>query len=374
MLLLGGCAALPEFPERGSGQWRLKPEVGPQAGPQPQVPNAPGLPETPEEPGTLQGPPPGPPRGCDDPDPAVVATCLEPISAIAVLPDGRSALVSERGGRILRVEKGVDPVEVASLPVDASNGGGLTGLALSPSYAEDQLIFAYVTTPEDNRVVRIAPDDEPKPVVMGIPRGPSGNSGALGLDGTGALIVATGDAGDPGSATDPASLAGKVLRIDTSGDPAGDNPDPTSPVVAAGLYAPSGLCSDPADGGTWITGNDGSRNLLHRVVPGEPLGEPEWTWPDHPGASGCAVMQGRMQVALADVGSIFALNLGPDGSFVGQPQTIPLPRYGRITAAAAAGDGMVWLGTSNKDGGKPISSDERVFHLVNIVGGGGGRD
>lgn len=374
MLLFSGCAALPEFPERGSGQWRPRPEIGPQAGPMPQVPHAPGLPGEPEGPGSPQGPPPGPPRGCDDPDPAVVATCLEPVSAIAVLPGGRSALVAERRGRILRVEKGVDPVEVASLEVDVSGGGGLTGLALSPSYGEDELIFAYITTPSENRVVRVAPGDVPKPVVAGIPRGSSGNSGALGVDGDGALVVATGDAGDPGSVTDPASLAGKVLRIDTSGDPAEDNPDPDSRVVAAGLHAPAGLCINAVDDSTWIIDSDGERDLLHRVVPGQPLGAPEWTWPDRPGASGCAVMQGRVQVALADTASIFALGLGSGGSFVGQPQTIPLPRYGRISAAAAGGDGVVWLGTSNTDGGKPISSDERVFHLLNVVGGGGGRD
>ncbi len=374
MLLLAGCAALPEFPEHGSGQWRPKPEVGSPAGPQPQVPNAPGLPGTPEEPGSPQGPPPGPPRGCDDPDPAVVATCLEPITAIAVLPGGRSALVAERGGRILRVEKGVDPVEVASVQVDAADEAGLSGLALSPSYGEDELIFAYVTTAGENRVLRIAPDDRPKPVLTGIPRGPSGNSGALGIDGSGALLVATGDAGDPRSAADPASLAGKVLRIDTSGEPAADNPDPDSRVVGAGLHAPTGMCSDAVEGSTWITDDDGDRDLLHRVVPGQPLDEPEWVWPDRPGASGCTVMQGRVQVALADTESIFALSLGPGGSFVGQPQTVPLPRYGRISAAAAGGGGVVWLGTSNTDGGKPISSDERVFRLLNIVGGGGGRD
>ncbi len=374
MLLLVGCAALPEFPEQSSGQWRPKPAIGPQAGPQPQLPNAPGLPGTPEGPPSPQGPPPGPPRGCDDPDPAVVATCLEPISAIAVLPGGRSALVAERRGRILRVEKGVDPVEVASLQVDTAGGGGLTGLALSPSYGEDELIFAYVTTADDNRVLRIAPGDVPKPVLTGIPRGPSGNSGALGVDGSGAVMVATGNAGDPRSATDPESLAGKVLRIDTSGEPAEGNPDPTSRVVAAGLHAPTGMCNDAVDGSTWITDNDDDRDLLHRVVPGQPLDEPEWTWPAGPGASGCAVMQGRVQVALADTGSIFALGLGPGGSFVGQPQTIPLPRYGRISAAAAGGGGVVWLGTSNKDGGQPISSDERVFRLLNVVGGGGGRD
>ncbi|MQA14156.1 MAG: glucose dehydrogenase [Pseudonocardiaceae bacterium] len=372
MLLLSGCGQLPEFPEQGSGKWRPKPEIGSPAGPQPQVPGAPGLPEAPEGPGRPQGPPPGPPDGCNDPDPAVVATCLEPVSAIAVLPGGRSALVAERRtGRILRVEKGVEPVVVATLEVDATGDGGLTGLALSPSYAEDELIFAYVTASSGNQVVRIAPGDVPKPVLTGIPRGSSGNSGALGTDPGGALVVATGDAGDPSSAADPGSLAGKVLRIDTSGEPAGDNPDPDSPVVASGLHSPSGLCLDPRGGTTWVTDSSGSRDLLRRVVPGEPLGPPAWTWPQRPGASGCAVAQGRIQVALTDTASIFALTIGPGATFVGQPQTIPLPRYGRISAATAGENGVVWLGTANKDGGRPIPSDERVFHLIDIVGGGG---
>lgn len=374
MLVLGGCGALPEFPERSSGQWRPKPDMGPQAGPQPQVPNAPGLPGLPQPPDTPQGAPPGPPRGCTDPDPAVIATCLHPISAIAVLPGGQAALVAERRGRILRVEKGVDPAVVATLPVDTTGGGGLTGLALSPSYAEDELIYGYVTTATDNRLVRIAPGDVPKPVLSGIPRGSSGNSGALGVDGSGALVVAAGDGGDPRSATDPASLAGKVLRIDASGQPAEGNPDPTSPVIASGLHAPSGMCTDPVDGSIWITGSDDGRDLLQHAVPGQPLGEPEWSWPERPGASGCAVVHGQVQVALTRTESIFALDLGPGASFVGQPQTIPLPRYGRVSAAVAGGGGAVWLGTANTNGGQPVSSDERVVQLIDILGGGGGRD
>lgn len=375
MLVLGGCGALPEFPEQGSGTWRPQPDFGPQTGPQPQVPNAPELPELPQPPpDTPQGAPPAPPRGCDDPDPAVVATCLQPVTAIAVLPGGRSALVAERSGRIVRVERGADPVEVATLPVDTTGGGGLTGLALSPSYDEDELIYAYITTADENKVVRVVPGDVPKTVLSDIPRGPSGNSGALAVDPSGALIVATGDAGNPRSAGDPTSLAGKVLRIDTFGEPAEGNPDPDSPVIASGLHAPSGICTDPVDGSTWITGSDGDRDLLQHVVAGQPLAEPEWTWPQRPGASGCAVVHGRMQIALAGTASIFALDLGPGGSFVGKPQTIPLPHYGRITAAAAGGGGVVWLGTSNTAGGQPISSDERVFQLVDVLGGGGGRD
>src|SRR5437764_1404893 len=72
-----------------------------------------------------------PPNGCTDFDPRVIATCLDPVSAVAVLPgDGDPiALVAERRtGRILRVRKDHDPVVVATLKVDASTDGGLIGL------------------------------------------------------------------------------------------------------------------------------------------------------------------------------------------------------------------------------------------------------
>ena len=365
--LLAGCAALPEFAERGSGQWRPKPEIGPQADLQPQVPRSPG------SPGGAPDSPPGEPEGCDDPDPAVVATCLAPVSAIAVLPGGQSALVAERTGRIVRVEQGVPPVEIATLAVDAAGDGGLTGLVLSPSYVEDELIFAYVTTSTGNEVVRFAPGDSPKPVVTGIPRGASNNAGALGLDGTGALLVATGDGGDPAADTDPGSLAGKVLRVDTSGAPASTNPDPGSPVVASGLRAPGGLCTDPLTGTSWVTDTDtdAGGDVLRRVVPGQPLGAPAWTWRDRPGAAGCVVAQGRVQVALTDRAAMFVLGLGPDEQFVGEPRTVPLEHYGRVSAAAIGpGSAVVWLGTVNTEGDAPIASDERVFQLFELAGGG----
>jgi len=126
-----------------------------------------------------------------------VATCLEPISALVVLPGSTPvALAAERTtGRILQVQRQRPNKELAALTVDPAGDGGLTGLALSPSYAEDELIYAYITTPIDNRVVRIAPGDMPKPVLAGIPRGITGNAGALAVDSYGMLLVATGDAG-----------------------------------------------------------------------------------------------------------------------------------------------------------------------------------
>lgn len=369
--LLAGCSVTPDFPDRAAGPFRPKPEIGPLAEPQPEAPDDPRPPGQ-----NPPGAPSGPPRGCTDPDPQVVATCLEPVSALVVL-DGVAlvGLAAERTtGRILRVQRQRPTQEVATLAVDHTGDGGLTGLALSPYYAEDELIYAYITTTVDNRVVRIAPGDAPKPVLAGIPRGPTGNAGALALDSDGMLVVATGDAGDPAAAADPLSLAGKVLRIDTSGRTAPGNPT-GSKVLADGLHAPGGLCADPFSDEVWVTDRAPDRDTLYRIPPTGPLSPAAWTWPTRPGAAGCVVVHGRIQVAFTSGAPMFALGIGPQGTFVGQPIEIPLERYGRVSAAALSPEGAaVWLGTVNKDGGQPISSDERVFVLTDPAGPGGGND
>ena len=182
-----------------------------------------------------------PPQGCKDFDPSVIATCLDTVAAVAGLPgDGStpSALAGERkSGRVLLATAGKDATDFAKLDVQAAGDGGLTGLALSPSYVEDQLVFAYVTTATDNRVVRFAKGQAAKPVLTGIPKGATGNRGTISTDNRGALLVATGDAGNPNAAADPNSLAGKVLRIDTSGKAAAGNPNGAL-AVAAGPARP----------------------------------------------------------------------------------------------------------------------------------------
>ncbi|MEO7193620.1 MAG: PQQ-dependent sugar dehydrogenase [Pseudonocardiaceae bacterium] len=370
--LLCGCSVTPTFPDRDAGPFHPKLEIGSQAEPRPEIPGQ----SKPPGPGALGKPTPGPPRGCTDPDPQVVATCLEPISALVALPGSAQAgLAAERTtGRILHVQRQRPNQQVAALAVDPAGDGGLTGLALSPSYGEDELIYAYITTPVDNRVVRIAPGDVPKPVLIGIPRGLTGNAGALAVDSHGMLLVATGDAGNPAAAEDPRSLAGKVLRINTFGHPAPGNPG-GSAVLVSGLHAPGGLCVDPLTSELWITDREPEHDLLRRVQPGRPLGRAAWTWPAGIGAAGCVVMLGRIQVAFTSGAPMFALKIGPGGTFLGTPLHIPLEHYGRIAAAALSPDGrMLWLGTVNKTGGKPISSDERVFILPDPIGPGNAQD
>ena len=113
---------------------------------------------------------PGRPRVVD-----TIATGLAAPWGVTFLPDG-SALVSERDTtRVVAVKNGrVRPVGRVE-GVSPQGEAGLLGLAASPSYAEDQTIYAYLSTAEDNRVVTMTYDGQrigsPKPILTGIPNG-----------------------------------------------------------------------------------------------------------------------------------------------------------------------------------------------------------
>jgi glucose/arabinose dehydrogenase len=377
LLALPSCA---KFDDRAAGQTYVPaPQLTPQAGPDPQLPEDGGGPGsgTPVPPQTSIPPP----QGCTDFDKAVIETCLDTIAAVAALPNSSqpSALAAERRtGRLLQVAPQSDPIELAKLAVDPAGDGGLTGIALSPTYDEDQLIFAYVTTPTDNRVVRITKGQQPKPVLTGIPKGSAGNRGALMSDGKGALLVATGDAGDPSSAADQNSLAGKVLRIDTTGKPAPGNPIPSSPVFANGLHSPGGLCKTADGARLWVTDRAPDKDAIYKIQAGASLAVPAWTWPDRPGVSGCADGGNTVSVATSNA-SMQNLPITSDGGVGGKPSTTMNgsngPSYGKLSGMDAIDTQYAFVGTVNKDGGKPVSSDDRVVVVqLQAVTGGTGKD
>lgn len=233
-------------------------------------PSAPTSPTPPSSGRTSSRPPAGtgpPPDSCVPTDPAVIAACLSAPWGLVPMADGLSALVGERTtGRILKVAYQRKPVLVATVPgIDTSGGGGLLGLAVSPSYPEDGLLYAYVSTATDNRIVRIAAGEAPKPIFTGIPRGSRNNGGPITFDGR-FLLVATGDTGRPALAGTVSSLAGKVLRLDEFGRPAGTGsdtlPDPSAPTGSAGLspapvpsLAPESPGPSPIPGGSSTPGS-----------------------------------------------------------------------------------------------------------------------
>jgi glucose/arabinose dehydrogenase len=379
-VLVSGCADFSDSAAPTS--WSPAPTLAPEAAPQPQLPGeSNGQGSQGQNAGGGQQDPASvpPPDGCKDFHQEVIATCLGPVSAVAMLP-GTDAnpvgLAAERTGQIVRVQSGQQPAPVATLQVDSSADGGLTGLALSPTYAQDQLIFAYITTATDNRIVRIAPGDSPKPILTGIPRGSTDNRGVLTLDHKGALLVATGDAGDPQAASNPNSLAGKVLRIDVNGAPAPGNPNPASTIVAAGLTDPGGVCSSADGSRAWVTDRAKSQDVLYKLDVGQPLGSPAWAWPDRPGVAGCVSFPSSVMVATSTAGNVQSLSLNADGSFAGSPQVslTGAAGYGRMGGLDLIGDSAAMAGTVNKDGGRPVSSDDRVVLIFGASGPGGGQD
>ncbi|MGY1915713.1 PQQ-dependent sugar dehydrogenase [Blastococcus sp. SYSU DS0973] len=346
-VLLTGCGGGGYEP---AGPFRPLPE-----GPPPQV----GPPSA-----TL--PPPGDPAqpGGEEEagDPNVVASGLSVPTGLVLLPDG-SAIVGERDtGRLLQVFPDRSPAkELMTVPgIDTTGDGGLLGLTLSPTFPEDGLLFAYVSTATDNRVVRFPIGGTPNPVFTGIPRGEVGNGGGLltGVDGH--LYVGTGDAGDPALAADPASLAGKVLRIDVFGRPVGGG----GPVFSRGYRDVTALCQDAE----LLYATDEARegpdefDVVREGEGGAPLLAVP---PEEGGLGGCAVANGTVFLGALDGQRVHVITLDADGAPVdGAADEVLGGRYGRLRTVVLDAQGALWVTTSNHDGlGTPAEDDDKVLRI-----------
>ncbi len=310
----------------------------------------------------------------------MIATCLSAPWGLVPMADGSSALVGERTtGRLLQVAKGVEPVLVTTFAgVDAEGDGGLLGIALSPSYDEDGLIYAYVTTAKDNRILRIAKGDVAKPIFTGIPKGTKNNGGRIAFGTDRNLYVGTGDTGRPALASDRASLAGKVLRLDEFGKPAKSNPVPGSAIFASGFTQVSGMCPMP-DGTMAALDSRPAEDVLLPLQAGKnyakiDAGKALWTWTAADGgAADCSIANGLLANTSLDKQQLTAVQMGAGGSFTGTPTVLLDDRYGRLLTVAADSQGLLWLTTSNKDGkGKPVPSDDRVIVVPSGSSGGDG--
>src|ERR1700743_308168 len=223
MLVLAGCA---QFNDIQSQPFTTNPERQPPPSSSPPPP--PPLPDKPF------------PKEC--PAPGVMQGCLESTSGLLMQPDSKSALVAERTtGAVKEVSVSAEPKVKVVIPVDPSGDGGLRDIVLSPTYSQDRLMYAYISTPTDNRVIRVADGDVPKDILTGIPKGATGNTRALTFPSPPPLVVLTGAAGNPAMAADPKSLAGKVLRIEQP-TTVGQAPPTTA---LSGVWAGGGVGSDP---------------------------------------------------------------------------------------------------------------------------------
>ncbi|WP_202538518.1 MULTISPECIES: PQQ-dependent sugar dehydrogenase [unclassified Streptomyces] len=323
---------------------------------------------------------------------SVVRTVTEGLKSpwgLAPLSEGGLLVSSRDEGTITRVDTETGKkTELGSVPGVAPAGeGGLLGIALSPDYASDHLVYAYFTTESDNRIARMLYDEKkpageqlgaPDTVFKGIPKGTNHNGGRIAFGPDDLLYVGTGETYHTELAQDRKSPGGKILRLTPDGQPAPGNPFGDSPVYSYGHRNVQGLAWDE-DKRLWASefGQD-TWDELNNIVAGDNYG-----WPDAEGRSGGSeyhdpIAQWRTGdaspsgIAYAK-GSIWMAGLRGerlwrvplDGTEAAHdPQAFLEGKYGRLRTVVAAGGDKLWLVTSETDTrGTPEKGDDRILEL-----------
>ena len=311
-----------------------------------------------------------------------IATGLHVPWGIAFLPGG-DALVSERTtGDIVRIPAGGGtPQIVMHLPeADVNAGeGGLLGIAVSPEYAADGLVYAYETTRTDNRIVRFRLGEAVEPILTGIEAGVIHDGGRIAFGPDGKLYAGTGETGRSGLSQNLRSPNGKILRINPDGSIPGDNPFRGSPVWTYGHRNVQGLAWDRA-GRLWASelGQD-EWDEVNLIVKGRNYGWPRVegrgstrggrytnplvTWrTSQASPSGAAIAGNTLYVAALAGEALWRVPLR--GARTGTPRRRYHDRWGRLRTVAVAPDGSLWIATSNTDGrGNPRGGDDRIVSV-----------
>ncbi|MGL4305069.1 MAG: PQQ-dependent sugar dehydrogenase [Mycobacteriaceae bacterium] len=336
------------------------------------VPTPTGSPES-----TVTPPPPTstkpyvPPASCPEPSAAVIRGCLDTTSAIAALPDGQSLLVAElKTGNIMQVKQGDEPIILTNIPVNSEGDGGLLDIALSPFYSEDKLIFAYISTANENKVVRITPGDTPKDILKGIPHGRLGNSGGLVFTSPTQLAVVTGNIGNEQLSTDPNSLAGKLLIVDSPSPNQSNQPH----ILMSGIGTNSAVCHDPANDSLYVTDRTPTVDRLQRRE-GNGTVSTVWSWPERPGVTHCTALAGQVAVGLNFTKSVVNFQLSLDSGVVNSgPKDLVKDLYGHISGLTLGIDFKIYASTNNKSSGITGPFDDKAVVISGGFGEGEGNN
>jgi glucose/arabinose dehydrogenase len=300
---------------------------------------------------------------------------------ITFLPSG-NALVTERDtGWVTLVRRTGGKHRIRRLAVHHDGESGLLGLVLHPSFRSNRVLYAYLTTSSDNRVVRMTYSggqlSAPTPIVTGIPSNSYHNGGGLAFGPDGCLYISTGDAGDRQRAQNLSSRGGKILRVTPAGHAAPGNPFGNR-VWTYGHRNVEGITFGPS-GRLWASEfGENTWDELNHIVKGHNYGWPRAEGSDGPGGytdplaqwhpvdcspSGIAVARNRAWLGALRGASLWSVVLtGPDrGHKVRHFEN----RFGRIRAVRRAPDGALWIGTSNRDGnGSPGTDDDRILRVA----------
>ncbi|GAA1615441.1 PQQ-dependent sugar dehydrogenase [Actinoplanes couchii] len=315
-------------------------------------------------------------------DPQVVASGLTVPWGLGFLPDG-SALVTERNSaRVLRITPGAAPVTVTTIAGVVPTGeAGLLGLAVSPTFNQDNLVYVYFTASSDNRIARFRLDtpSSQQVILSGLAKASIHDGGRIAFGPDGMLYAGVGDAGVTSNAQNQASRNGKILRMRPDGGvPASGNPFANSLVYSLGHRNPQGLAWD-AQGRLWAAEfGQNTWDEVNVIVAGGNYGWPtvEGTSTDtrfrnpvvvwstaEASPSGAEIDGSTLYVAALRGQRLWTVPLTGAGG-VGTPVARLQGTYGRLRTVERAPDGALWVTTSNRDGrGTPAATDDRVLRF-----------
>lgn len=302
--------------------------------------------------------------------------------SVAFAPDGRFFYSVRQTGEIYAGKYGTGPVHLITLPSCPDCGeGGLMGLATSPGFANDGLLYAMYTYRSGgaigNRVVRLkvgatgATVD--RTVLDGIRGGTTHQGGRLRFGPDGMLYATIGDGRiTPNPAQDKTVLAGKILRLDPDGGAAAGNPYGNA-VWSYGHRNPQGL-DFRADGQLFaLEHGPDCRDELNRIVKGGNYG---WTGnegcpPPFPAGSiqpiatlyddrtiapsgasfytgnGIPAWTGSLFFTTLKDATLYRFRLAADGQSVTEREQLFRGTFGRIRDVEQAPDGSLWLTTDD---------------------------
>lgn len=316
--------------------------------------------------------------------------------------------MTERYGRISRVDPVTGQVQaLLTLPdVTPTGESGLLGLALHPQFATSPYVYVVYNYTSagalKEKLVRYtysaATGTLTAPLVLlgNIDAATSHSGSRLLILADGTLLMTTGDAQQQPQAQNPASLNGKILRLNLDGSIPANNPIAGSPLYTLGHRNPQGLVQLPD--GRLYSSEHGPNNddEINKIEAGRNYGwpnvegycnlpaeatfcaannvrEPLTTWTptiapaglayyDHPAIP---AWRGGLLLAVLKNATLLHLPLAAGGQALA-PSTSYLTTFGRLRAVCVSPQGKVYIGTSNRDGrGAPAATDDRILVLEN---------
>jgi len=335
---------------------------------------------------------------------SALATNLNTVWELVWGPDN-FIWMTERSGRISRVDPATGQVQaLLTLPdVTPTGESGLLGLALHPQFATSPYVYVvynYTAGGLKEKLVRYtyAAGTLTAPLVLlgGIDATTSHSGSRLLVLADGTLLMTTGDAQQQPQAQNPASLNGKILRLNLDGSIPANNPIAGSPVYTLGHRNPQGLVQLPD--GSLYSSEHGPNNddEINKIEAGRNYGwptvegycnlpaeatfcaannvrEPLTTWTPTIAPAGLAyynhpaipAWRGGLLLAVLKNATLLHLPLAAGGQAV-SPSTSYLTTFGRLRAICVSPQGKVYIGTSNRDGrGAPATTDDRILVLEN---------